>query len=383
MSRTPAFVVFSDDWGGHPSSCQHLFRQIAADTDVLWVNTIGMRRPTFSLRDLRKAITKISRMLRRGGAARGRVAPPARLEVVQPVMLPFPRFAVVRWLNRRSVARSVADWRRRHGSHFVVMVSTVPNACDHVSDIHADRVVYYCVDDFSRWPGLDSGLVRQMEQQLIRSSDVLVATAQKLREQLSDGGRSVHMLAHGVDLPHFSTMGKREHPVLQDLARPRFGYIGLVDERTDQGLLAGVAALLPDVTFVMVGNIATDVDTLRALPNVHFAGPVPYEALPEVMAGLDALMLPYLVNEFTATISPLKLKEYLATGLPVISTPLPEAIPFAGLLSIAGDVAGWVRALREVPGQDIEARRSRCQELLSGESWSSKAQRLRELCGVA
>ena len=392
-SSAAPFVVFSDDWGEHPSSCQHLFAQLLPAHPVLWVNTVGMRTPTLSPADFRKAWRKLSRMIHRGGGeaaaqeserARSAVsAAPARTSaprVCQPLMLPFNRLRAVRRANEISVTGRVRRACREMGIEAPVVVSSVPNACDYVSRLEGSRVVYYCVDDFAQWPGLDHGLVRSMEAQLIARADVLIATSQHLYRTLCASGKPTHLLTHGVDLELFARVADREHECLAGIPSPRVGYFGLFDERSDQRLLAELAGSLPELAFVITGPVAVDVSALRQRPNVYFTGPVAYRRLPELIRGLDVLALPYVVNELSRSISPLKLKEYLATGKPVISTPIAEAVLQKGSVRLAATLEEWRSAVRESLSVDVAARRQALGAMLARESWAQKASDFLALC---
>ncbi len=378
----PPFIVFSDDWGEHPSSCQHLFRQIAVRHTVLWVNTIGMRSPKLSGSDLRKAGLKISKMLKgRHGGSRGSGKPEPPVHVCQPFMLPFSSIRLVRWLNKRWVLRSVRRAAAELKIHRPVVVSTVPNACDYVNDFGASRVVYYCVDDFTKWPGLEHDLVRDMERQLIAGADVLVATSRVLYQKLGVGQKPVHLLTHGVDLPLFSAEADAEHPCLRGIPKPRAGYFGLFDERTDQSLMAAVTAANPNMEFVFTGPLATaPTAVLRSRPNVHFTGSVPYGELSALVKGLDVLFIAYVVNDFTASISPLKLKEYIVTGKTVIATPMPEALLLKEHINIAASAADWTAVLSRGLQPDVAGRKAVVQRAMAHESWAAKACEFVQLC---
>ena len=189
-----SFLVFSDDWGEHPSSCQHLFRRISQRYKVLWVNTIGMRDPKPGLVDLKKAVAKFRKMLRRYPNGSRNALIGIEMEVCQPPMLPFSRLAGVRLINRASVVRSVRGRLAGLGMTGPVLVTTVPNACDYIGNFGESKVIYYCVDDFSEWPGLKKKMVKRMEDELIRKSDSLVATSQKLFDRLSKSGKSACLL---------------------------------------------------------------------------------------------------------------------------------------------------------------------------------------------
>jgi len=182
----------------------------------------------------------------------------------------------------------------------------------------------------------------------------------------------------------FAAEPNEEHPVLSCIPRPRIGYYGLIDERTNQELVAATASALPNWSFVFTGPSANDLSMLRHCPNVYFTGPVPYAELPAIVKGLEALFIPYVVDRTTNAISPLKLKEYLITGKPVIATPLPGVANHPGV-SVCTDSASWVAAIREVEsesgsGSAVETRRKEMRQALAGESWRAKADRFVQLC---
>jgi glycosyltransferase involved in cell wall biosynthesis len=339
---------------------------------VLWVNTVGMRSPTLTWTDLKKARVKVAKML--SGARPGLPArtESLKLRVTQPKMLPFSA-PIVRKLNRASVVRNVNRSAADFGIQRPIVVCAVPNACEFVDSLNARSIIYYCVDDFTQWPGLDHQLVREMDRLMIEAADVLVATSKKLETRLSATGKPTYLLQHGVDLDLFGRESAAEHACLASVPRPRAGYFGLFDQRTDLALIAMLARRMPDFSFVFTGPVTADVHELKAIPNVHFTGPVPYHVLPEVIAGLDVLFIPYLVNDFTDSISPLKLKEYMVTGKPVVTTPMAEALPYADYVQIAKGAEQWEPALRASLDVDVTARRRLLAGVLSGESWDEKA----------
>ncbi len=179
------------------------------------------------------------------------------------------------------------------------------------------RVVYYCVDDFTKWPGFDIELVREMEHHLIQRADVIVAASPKLRDRLAKWGKPVHLLTHGVDFDHFGSSVLVEHHCLAGIRKPRVGFFGLVDSRMDQQLLCDVAKRMPEVSFVLAGPVQASVRQLTMCGNIHLPGPIPYLELPAFVSGMDVLCVPYKSGHLGDSLSPLKLKEYLVTGKPI------------------------------------------------------------------
>jgi glycosyltransferase involved in cell wall biosynthesis len=378
--HSPSFVVFSDDWGEHMSSSQHIFKYIARQHPVVWVNTIGMRNPTIALGDLRKAYRKVSRMLSRPPARAQPVNDEVPVKVCQPLMLPFGRVGALRAFNIRSVTRAVLGVTGRRDLSGQIVVTTVPNVGDYDGLLRGATVVYYCVDDFTQWPGLDASLVREMEQRLIARADAIVATSSKLYDRLAAFGKPTHLLTHGVDLELFSREESVAHQHLLGIPKPRAGFFGLIDARMDQELVASLAKRMPDWSFVLAGPVEVATEGLSKLDNVHFTGPIPYRELPSLIAGLDVLMIPYAPGEFADTLSPLKLKEYLATGKCVVSTPIAEARARASHVTTAGTVDEWISALRGSLMIDVAKRRGSIFPALESETWAAKAGALLRIC---
>ena len=370
--KKPDFLVFSDDWGEHPSSCQHIFRHIAKDHRVLWVNTIGMRNPTLIWSDIRKVFVKVSKML-------GKKRTPAAAEmdanvtVCQPLMLPGSRSRAVRAFNARSVTRKVSAMMRSIGMDNPIFVATVPNVADYSELLEDRKVIYYCVDDFSLWPGLESDVVRQMESRLIKRADCLISVSTNLCERLSRFGRPAYLLTHGVDFEMFSTPATSELPALKDIPKPRAGFFGLIDGRMDWELVKSVAMKMRNVSFVFAGPVDASTGEIPRLENLHFIGPVPYSLIPQFVAGLEVLQLPYRTGELAESLSPLKLKEYLASNLPVISSPIAQARTMSNSLLLAEYASDWVDILSGILSGEMRVETNSTTRLLSHESWARKA----------
>jgi glycosyltransferase involved in cell wall biosynthesis len=368
--KNMSFVVFSDDWGEHPSSCQHLFRHISRKYPVIWVNTVGMRNPTLTWTDLAKASKKVVRMCV-GAQKQGRTD--GDIHVYQPMMLPFSRSKIVRKLNRLSVGFALRKALRNNRGSDLVVVTTVPNASDLLDGLPARLVVYYCVDDFAEWPNINKAAVQRMERELISKAHVFIATSDKLYQKFAELKKPVFLLSHGVDLQMYSSGVASEHPALRNIPSPRVGYFGLFDERSDQRLLADLASRLGGLSFVIAGPVVVDVSRLKRLQNVFFTGPVDYFDLPALAKGIDVLLIPYLCNRLSEAISPLKFKEYLATGKPIVSTPLAEIEKFGDLVDIGSSAEELEAGIRRCLSLPAMQRLEKVKVLLQGEDWQAKA----------
>ena len=378
--RRPDFLVFSDDWGEHPSSCQHIFRHIAKDHRVLWVNTIGMRNPAFTWIDVRKVFVKVAKMLGRKRTP-GTATVDVNMLVCQPLMLPGCRSRVVRAFNARSVTRKVSALIDSIGMGEPIFVTTVPNASEYPELLKDRKVVYYCVDDFSLWPGLDADVVREMEARIVARADCIIAVSDTLLQRLSKSGKPTRLLTHGVDLELFSTPEKTELPALKDIPRPRVGFFGLIDGRMDWDLLIPLAKQMPEFSFVFAGPIDASAGDLPQIKNMHFIGRVTYRKLTEFVAGLEWLMLPYRTGALAEALSPLKLKEYLATGKRIVSTPIAEVRQWPGVVATGATVSEWVEVLNRLDCTVTTAERVKTNSRLATESWAQKSLNFLRMCG--
>ena len=393
-------VVFSDDWGRHPSSCQHLVRHLLPRYKTLWVNTIGMRPPRLSREDLGKAWDKF-RSWFRGWSSDQRDIPalPENLFVINPFMWPGFRSAWQMSFNAARVSRAVnSTLGARQSNEYRIAVTTLPITADLVGRIDIDRWVYYCVDDFSVWPGLDGQVLETMEARLAQRVDHAIAASQTLGDRLERLGRSSQLLTHGIDLEHWSaaqpaTPPETEHKPLENrtersclwwetLSRPIILFWGLIDERLDANWCRTLAASLRvgtagmnhrDGTLVLVGPTQSPHPGLQTIKHLVMPGPTAYEDLPRVAAASDVLIMPYVDKPVTRAMQPLKFKEYLATGKPVVVRDLPATQPWSDAADVVSDVNRFVeivlfRAQQGVPRRQVEARRR-----LNLETWERKA----------
>lgn len=191
-------------------------------------------------------------------------------------------------------------------------------------------LVYYAVDEHTAFGGMsedDKQHHRQHEEAMVRRADVALAVSPRLQRRFAEHNAQSHVLENGADIDHFSPESlerRSSQPAVAGLPRPLLGFIGQVDERLDQDLLATLAERRPEWTILLVGRRKAGVDfsTLDPLPNVHMLGYQPYAALPEIARDVAVWLLPYRRTELTQACNPLKVFEYLATGKPVVSVPL-------------------------------------------------------------
>lgn len=364
------FLVFSDDWGRHPFSCQHIMQHFLPGNRILWVNTIGMRLPRLCLYDVKRAAGKIASWTSRPP----RESLPDNLRIVSPVMIPFSNVGSVRSFNRWSVVRSVRRAMEEWGLDRPILIATVPNASDCIGHFDECLLVYYCVDDFTVWPGMNlPDLVAELETRLLEESDIVMAVSDELCSKRKSRKGVTRLLTHGVDVGHFCTENPRSPRPrsLADIQGPIIGFYGLIDSHLDLDIIRMLLDWRQDWTVVLIGTRRVDLGPLQSRPNFRWLPAVPYAHLPRYSSAFDVAIIPYVVNRHTNTANPLKLREYLATGKPVVTTAMREVFRFRKHLRIAADPRDFAREVDRALSDAVDpAARRAC---LDGEAWTDKA----------
>ena len=382
-------IVFSDDWGRHPSSCQHLVGHLLDRFEVLWVNTIGTRRPSLTFADMRRVAGKLRQWTLPRAKSSDAVTLPRGLRTVNPGMYPGFRGGWQRRLNERLIRGKVhaALGPRKPGEQRIA-ITTLPITADLMGTLDVDRWVYYCVDDFSVWPGLDAQVMQAMEEQVVARADAVVAVSPTLQARLAGMGKASELLTHGIDLEHWQG-GHSKNPDAakavalpdwwQQAAQPRLLFWGLADRRLDATVCRSLAADEAFGSIVFVGP-QQDVDpAVKALPRTVWPGPMGYADLPRLAAEADVLIMPYADLAVTRAMQPLKFKEYLATGKPVVARALPSIADWADAADLVAKPEAFVRACHERLRDGLPAAQAQARLRLADETWKGKAARFASL----
>lgn len=261
-----------------------------------------------------------------------------------------------------------------------------PMALSFSSHLKPSLVVFDCMDELSAFKGAPQQM-RDREGELLRKADVVFTGGQSLFEAKLGRHPDLHAFPSSIEYAHFAQArtpaGDPEDQA--GIPRPRAGFAGVIDERMDTDLLDKVAALRPQVQFVMVGPVVKiDPATLPRRPNIHYLGGKSYKELPSYLAGWDAALLPFAHNEATRFISPTKTPEYLAAGKPVVSTSITDVVRPYGvqkLVRIADSAEEFACALDDALSADAHdpdwARRR--DAFLASNSWDITWERMRDL----
>jgi len=371
------------DWWYHNrghSECQ-IMRRLARRVPVLWVNSIGMRLPTPGKTEL--TLARYARKLR--STLKGLRRDPCGLWVYSPLFVPRYSPAAVE-LNGRLLDLQVRWLRRRIGIRRPSLFITMPTACAAAERSQYVRTVFNRADAFSEFPEVDSRLIAGLEARLLACADEVLYVSDVLFERERTRARRAHFLDHGVDFEHFASARSASGPcrpapeAIADLPRPLIGFYGALDDYViDLDLMVRVARAFPKATLLVIGPKAMEIGRLLAEPNVCYLGPVPYEQLPEYAAHFNVGIMPWLQNEWIRGCNPIKLKEYLALGFPIVSMRFPQLASYEDLVHAVDDADAFVRAVAAALATDDPAAAERRRASVRNASWDAIADRVGEL----
>lgn len=369
-------LCFANDWTGDPLSKTHLMRVLAKDNRILWVNAIANRMPTASSKDVSRIFKKLKAFSEPVQEVESNIF------VLNPLAFPSYGNTAILDVNQRFLAGQVKKAMRRLGFENVVNLVFNPAAGMIAGKLGESEVIYYCVDEYTAFTGASNGL-KQIEDDLFRRADLVIVSAERLFDSKKHFNPNTFVIRHGTDWKHFRTAldpGLPIPPDIADLPRPIVGFHGLLADWVDYELIKKVAEHFQNGSVVLVGKIAVDaeqkVKILDDVPNVHFLGRKPYAELPAYCKAFDVALNPFEINELTLAANPLKVREYLAAGLPVVSTDIPEVRVLEDC-RVGKDHNDFIHKIEEALANPKP--RKTVSDAVAHESWEVKVDELREI----
>lgn len=310
---------------------QHCAKSLAElGTKVLYVESVGLRNPKAgSAKDWGRLWSRLKKGL--ASLLLGAAERAPNIFVLSPLLIPAGhRHPATRALNRILLKAAIARTTAREHFKRPLIWTYHPFMLDVIDDMEKQALLYHCVDDLAAIPGVDADAFRAAERNLLERADVVFATAPSLAEHCKQYNANTHYLSNVVDAEHFGR-ALEPGPIPADLAcipEPRLCYHGVLsDFKVDFQLLIDCARLKPEWSWVFIGEEREGqqsplVAELHSLPGVHFLGYKTYDQLPDYLRGMQVGLLPSQINDYTRGMFPMKFYEYLAAGVPVISTRL-------------------------------------------------------------
>lgn len=375
----PPIVCFAGcDWWYHNKGlfCPQVMTRLAKDYKVLFVNSLGMRIPSF--RKDRNAAKKIIRKLR--SMLRFLRKVDNKMYVLSPVSLPL-RSRVERKLNAFSVFLQVKLAAILLGFREPIIYIGCPPALEVAKRLgRRQLLIYERTDLFEEMPGSNKSYIASLDDELTRSADLVLHVNRALHKHCIDKNENSLLIDHGVDFDFFVNAAKSDH-IPEDIAnvpRPIVGFFGDISDKTsDLVLLEFAAEKLRDMSFVFVGPVSADVSRLRELPNVHFLGQKPYDQIPFYGKEFDVAIMPWNRNRWIEFCNPIKMKEYLALGKPVVSTYYPEVEAYSDIVYVAQDYDTFVSCIHEAVEEHDPAKEDERRNRVKNETWDNKVEQIK------
>ena len=371
-----------DWWYHHPHSKNHLMRRFArAGNKVIFVNSISMGLAPMKSGELLprikrklKSYAKLARTTEEG------------ITVVSPAVVPFFGSAAATATNRRLLTAQIMSLAKRRGLTKPILWIAIPTAVEVVGRMNESLMIYHVSDKYDANTmdhATDPAFIRKLHERAIDAADLVFYSSRKLLDEATAGLEKSHLLEQAVDFDHWSRLSSGDLKIAEAVAQipqPRIGYFGAIEPwLIDQDLIKRASLERPEWNWIFIGNKSRGLE-IEDLPNVHFLPPVTYDELPRYAAGFDVCVLPWNTEvPFTSYGSAIKVREYLASGKPVVISPLPEYESMREVLRIGRSREQFLElvdeALRE-QGTELAQRR---QSAVRAGTWDARAEWVSDL----
>jgi glycosyltransferase involved in cell wall biosynthesis len=361
-----------DWWYHHPHSKNHILKRLARDNKVLFVNSLTLGLPSVSNPDfflkIRRKLKSYARWLRKV---------PEGLYVLSPIVLPFYGSPTIRALNRILLLIQIRLVLFLAGMRRPIVWAAIPSAADIALCLKGKLLLYQVSDKYDA--NEDSALAREvihdLDDRLKRSADVVLYSGRKLFEESDLPHR--YFLEQAVDFDHFAVPSLETAQDIEDIPHPVLGYFGFMDYVMDVALIEEVARRRPDWHWALIGLRSNPVQV--DAPNVHFLGAKPYASLPTYVRHIDVFVLPWRKdNVFVSYGSAIKVREYLATGKPVVMTPLYEYQKTPGV-RFYDTPSDFIAAVEDLLRNDSPTDRGLRQAFVKNSTWDVRTQEIGKL----
>ena len=356
-----------------------------AGNKVMFLNSISMGLPALGHKDM---LPRINRKLRSYSKLARETA--EGITVVSPASLPFFGSNTARAINQRLLRTQINRLMANRGFGKPILWIAIPTAADMIGCFDESLVIYHVSDKYDANTmdhATDPGAIRELHEKAISGADLIFYSGRKLLDEATNGLDRSYLLEQAVDFDHWASLDQRVArgelavaPEIASIPRPRIGYFGAIEPwLVDQQLIKQAAVERPEWQWVFIGNRSRGL-AIEALPNTHFLPPVAYSDLPSYAAGFDVCVLPWDTEQaFTSYGSAIKVREYLASGKPVVISPLPEYERMNDVLRIAQSREHFLSLVEEALKESEPGAAQRRQAAVAKGTWDARSEWVSEL----
>lgn len=371
-------IIFfsSDDWNsGLKTSKYHLATRLARTNRVFFINSLSLRTPSASRKDITKIFKKLSMFFK------GLVKVRENLYVYTPIIVPLHNIGLVRFINKiigfMQIKMIINKFEIKNPSIWAF----IPNSLGIIDMLKRKELIYYCVDDMSAFRNVGRDIIEKLDKELTKKADHIFTASKELFKKKSLLNKNTIYSPHGVDFELFNkAVSEKDIEIPKDLlaiSTPIIGFYGLISrDWIDYDLVRFIARNRPEWSIVMIGKIDETRNGLPREKNIHYLPIKPYEELYKYARFFDAAILPFNLNGLTIHSHPLKILEYLSAGKPVVSVNIPEILKYKEVIEIAMDHDDFLskieKSLKENDNKKIENRIKFAQR----NSWDERFQKV-------
>ena len=369
MYKNKNFIILSSvDWDTHKQLHHHLTNHLLdLNYKILFVENTGTR--SFKITDIARVKNRLKNILR---AKTNFIRINHKLTILSPLFIPFHFNFFFKIINNLLIFDKINYWNKKNNTRNTVLISFLPNPITEniFKNLNASVKIYFMADNMTI-NAPDRELIESCEKRIVKMSDYIFYTSEYLKKKLDRKLRNNQILSSGVNYNDYNLIRKPKKN-----KKFTIGYIGAIREIIDNKLILDISKELPDAEIILIGPELTNFQNLKICKNIKFLGKVSHKKIPQMLLNFDVGIIPYKVNKFTDSIYPLKLNEYLAAKLPVVSSNIKTVNEFSkknsDIIKIAKNNSHMVDILKKIKNKEITFDKKKIKSIAKTNSWKSK-----------
>lgn len=365
MIENRVFVVFADDWGRYPSTVQHIMKQFLHQNTFVWVGSLGLRKPTISIKDLKRICEKFLSMFQ---TKKITISTP-NVYLLNPFIIPFHNLSIVRKFNTNTIVKLLEKKLDQLDLGRPIIITTQPIIGDILTKLNETSSHYLCQDDYTMFDGAFK-IIDLLEREMLKKISTCHAVSKHLLDTRIPASNRIFYLPQGVNCDHFKFVKKKNDKVV-------IGFFGLISkEWIDLELIKQSAINYPNYEFVLIGRTTFNLSEFAGFTNLKYLGEVSYNDLPKVAENFSVGLIPFNISGLTISCNPLKLLEYFALGIPVVSTDLPAVHNFEQNMFIAKNSTEFVQLIEKAVADNNVEKNLKRRKVAELYSWKEIAENI-------